>query len=56
MNGAFEDPIGLAGVDCESSGSVGMLLLCNLLPFFEEKSEFFVWKSSESKPCRTVRA
>ena len=29
MNGAFEDPIGLAGVDCGSSGSVGMLhLVC----------------------------
>ena len=31
-NGAFEDPIGLAGVDCGSSGSVGM---SHLLPFFE---------------------
>ena len=31
MNGAFEDPIGLAGVDCGSSGSVGM----SYLPFFE---------------------
>ena len=31
MNGAFEDPIGLAGVDCGSSGSVGM----SHLPFFE---------------------
>ena len=35
MNGAFEDPIGLAGVDCGSPGSVGMLHLCHLLPFFE---------------------
>ena len=41
-NGAFEDPIGLAGVDCGSSGSVGMLHLLYLdmylvyfLPFFE---------------------
>ena len=32
MNGAFEDPIGLAGADCGSSGLVGML---HLLPFFE---------------------
>ena len=32
MNGAFGDPIGLAGVDCESSGSIGM---SHLLPFFE---------------------
>ena len=31
-NGAFEDPIGLLGVDCGSSGSVGM---SHLLPFFE---------------------
>ena len=30
-NGAFEDPIGLAGFDCGSSGSVGM---SHLLPFF----------------------
>ena len=38
MNGAFEDPIGLLGVDCGSSGSVGMLhFVCleSLLPFFE---------------------
>ena len=42
MNGAFEDPIGLAGVDCGSSGSIGMLHLIyldvyleSLLPFFE---------------------
>ena len=42
MNGAFEDPIGLAGVDCGSSVSVGMShLVClnvylePLLPFFE---------------------
>ena len=44
MNGAFEDPIGLAGVDCGSSGSVGMLhlsYLSYLLPFFEEN-----WNSS----------
>ena len=34
-NGAFEDPIGLAGADCGSSGSIGMLHLCHLLPFFE---------------------
>ena len=41
-NGAFEDPIELLGVDCESSGSVGMshLVILNvylesLLPFFE---------------------
>ena len=32
MNGAFEDPIGLAGVDCGSSRSKGM---SHLLPFFE---------------------
>ena len=32
MNGAFEDPIGLVGVDCGSSGLIGML---HLLPFFE---------------------
>ena len=32
MNGAFEDPIGLAGVDYGSSGSTGM---SHLLPFFE---------------------
>ena len=31
-NGAFEDPTGLAGVDCGSSGSIGM---SHLLPFFE---------------------
>ena len=38
----FEDPIGLFGVDCGSSGSVGMLhffwlnvYLESLLPFFE---------------------
>ena len=42
MNGAFEDPIGLAGVDCGSSGSIGMshlvylnVYLESLLPFFE---------------------
>ena len=46
MNGAFGDPIGLLGVDCGSSGSIGMLhLVClnvylelyleSLLPFFE---------------------
>ena len=35
MNGAFEDPIGLAGVDCRSSGSIGMLHLIYLLLFFE---------------------
>ena len=39
MNGAFEDPIGLAGVDCGSSGSIGMshldVYLEYLLPFFE---------------------
>ena len=42
MNGAFKDPIGLLGVDCGSSGSVGMLHLVyfnvyleSLLPFFE---------------------
>ena len=41
-NGAFEDPIGLAGVDCGSSGSIGMshlvyldVYLESLLPFFE---------------------
>ena len=41
-NGAFEDPIGLAGVDCGSSGSIGMLYLVyldmyleSLLPFLE---------------------
>ena len=34
-NGAFEDPIGLLGVGCESSGSVKMLRLESLLPFFE---------------------
>ena len=34
-NGAFEDPIGLLGVGCESSESVGMLHLESLLPFFE---------------------
>ena len=31
-NGFFEDPIGLLGVGCESSGSVGM---SHLLPFCE---------------------
>ena len=31
-NGAFEDPIGLAGVDCGSSRLIGM---SHLLPFFE---------------------
>ena len=36
MNGAFEDPIGLAGVDCGSSGSVGTLHLSHLLPFFKQ--------------------
>ena len=36
MNGASEDHIGLAGVDCGSSGSAGMLHLSYLLPFFEE--------------------
>ena len=36
MNGAFEDPIGLAGVDCGSSGSIGMSHLYHHLPFFEE--------------------
>ena len=41
MNGAFEDQIGLAGVDCGSSGSAGMLHLSYLLPFFEEN-----WNSS----------
>ena len=41
MNGASEDPIGLAGVDCGSSGSAGMLHLSYLLPFFEEN-----WNSS----------
>ena len=35
MNGAFEGPIGLAGADCGSSGSIGMLNLSHLLPFFE---------------------
>ena len=36
MNGASEDPLGLAGVDLGSSGSVGMLHhLVYLLPFFE---------------------
>ena len=35
MNGAFEDPIGLPGVDFGSSGSIGMLHLVYLLPFFE---------------------
>ena len=42
MHGASEDPIGLLGVDCGSSGSVGMshLVILNvylesLLPFFE---------------------
>ena len=35
-NGASEDHIGLAGVDCGSSGSVGMLHHSYLLPFFEE--------------------
>ena len=42
MNGAFEDPIGLAGVDCGSSGSIGMshlvilnVYLKSLLPLFE---------------------
>ena len=35
-NGAFEDHIGLAGVDCGSCGSAGMLHLSYLLPFFEE--------------------
>ena len=35
-NGASEDHIGLAGVDCGSSGSAGMLHLSYLLPFFEE--------------------
>ena len=35
-NGAFEDPIGLAGVDCGSSGSIGMFHLYHHLPFFEE--------------------
>ena len=41
-NEAFEDPIGLAGVDCGSSVSVGMshlvylnVYLESLLPFFE---------------------
>ena len=29
-NGAFEDPIGLLGVDCGSSGSVGKLSSCNV--------------------------
>ena len=32
MNGVFEDPIGLAGVDCGSSGPIGM---SHLLRFFE---------------------
>ena len=36
MSGVFEDHIGLVGVDCGSSGSVGMLHLSYLLPFFEE--------------------
>ena len=39
MNGASEDHIGLAGVECGSSGSAGMLHLSyysSLLPFFEE--------------------
>ena len=42
MNGAFGDPIGLLGVDCGSSGSIGMFLIVylglyleSLLPFFE---------------------
>ena len=38
-NGASEDPIGLAGVDCGSSGLAGMLHLSYhsyLLPFFQE--------------------
>ena len=26
------------------------------LPFFEEKLDFFDWKSSESKSCRAIRA
>ena len=34
-NGAFGDPIGLPGVDCGFSGSVGMFHLVYLLPFFE---------------------
>ena len=36
MNAASEDQIGLAGVDCGSSGLAGMLHLSYLLPFFEE--------------------
>ena len=35
MNGASGDPIGLAGADHGSSGSIGMLHLYYLLPFFE---------------------
>ena len=41
MNVTSEDHIGLAGVDCGSSGSAGMLHLSDLLPFFEEN-----WNSS----------
>ena len=36
MSEAFEDHIGLAGVDCGSSGSAGMLHYSYLLSFFEE--------------------
>ena len=43
-NGAFEVPIGLAGADCGSSGSIGMH---HLLPFFEENWNSLLGKSSE---------
>ena len=41
MNGAFEDPIGLAGVDCGSSVSVGMLHLVYLNVYLESLHPFF---------------
>ena len=58
-------PLNLLGVDCESSGSVGMSHLLPfferriwmyLLSFFESEGVFFAWKSSEIKFWRAVRA
>ena len=40
-NGAFEDPIGLAGVDCGSSVSVGMSHLVYLNVYLESRLPFF---------------
>ena len=56
MSEASEDHIGLAGVGCGSSGSIGMLHLSYLLPFFEENWISLIGSHLKANLVKAIRA